>query len=345
MKPILSFSAPANVLLMGEYAITLEGGRGIAVAVQPRARATLLAPEGFEIDAIRETLHRRGAAALLIIARMTAGDLESDEPATTLRDAVCDEYGLHPDTTTDRGPDDHEPFRLVIDTSPFFDPRTGAKRGLGSSAAASLLATAAVDAVLRSNSPTEAEELIPRAIAVHRAMHGGRGSGYDVATSALGGFVAFTGGLSPSARSIVPASESDRREIHLYSLTSGKPVHSPTAVRRFEDFVGPEERIRLMQRSNELVDAFQEASRWCDLFAVVESARHLSEEIGAAIGVDASLPFNSSHKDDGWIAKASGAGNERAIVLAKHDARRPLPSGAELLRIDRRGILREEPPR
>jgi len=338
MRPVLSFSAPANLLLMGEYAITLEGGRGVSVAVEPRAVATLTAAENIAYDQIPTILRERGGDGLLIIARMGAGDFKYTENATALHDAICAEFGLSGAAHTR----EDAPLRLEIDTTAFFDPDTGTKRGLGSSAVASLLATAAIGAILDSALEEAPAEVIRRAIAVHRQMHEGRGSGYDVATSALGGFVAFSGGAAPSARRLSPASESDPRAVRLYSLATGKPVHSATAVRRFEEFVGPRERHRFLQKSNELATAFETARRWCDLFMVVESARHLSEEIGETIGVGATLPFNSSHQDDGWIAKASGAGNERAVVLAKADARRPLPTGAELLSIARRGLARED---
>lgn len=355
MKPVLAFSAPANLLLMGEYAITLEGGRGVSVAVEPRARATLLASEHVAIDGIPDILRLHGSVALEVVALMGT-EANEDESTAPLRDAVCVEYGLPSKPGPDGGgtrQTDHDALRLIIDTSEFFDPDTGEKRGLGSSAVASLLATAVIDAVLGGvleiapgkDRSVLLARVIPRAIAVHRALHDGRGSGYDVATSAIGGFVAFTGGANPSAHRIAPASESDGRDVSLYTISTGRPVNSATAVRRFEDFVDKDERKIFLDRSNELAAAFEAARRWCDLFSVVESARHLSEEIGETIGVGATLPFNSSHRDDGWIAKASGAGNERAVILSKRGARRPLPGAAELLRIDRQGLRREDPPR
>ncbi|MFW5644013.1 MAG: hypothetical protein ACOCYQ_08275, partial [Alkalispirochaeta sp.] len=42
-----------------------------------------------------------------------------------------------------------------------------------------------------------------------------------------------------------------------------------------------------------------------------------------------------------WIAKASGAGNERAVIFARNDRRRPLPVGTVPVTIERTGLLWE----
>ena len=45
--PVLS--APANLLLLGEYAVLEEGGLGLALAVERRARITVEPSDGLEV--------------------------------------------------------------------------------------------------------------------------------------------------------------------------------------------------------------------------------------------------------------------------------------------------------
>lgn len=339
MRRVLVLEAPANILLVGEYAITEEGGRGISVAVAPRARAELRVTPGLPVQKIPEIFKELGAGALRITARMGAGSCIREEDAPGLCAAVCGTEVSAPGAG-----DTETPLHLVIDTTAFFDPRDGSKRGFGSSAVATLLAVATVEALRGIDPIAERNRIMNTAIDLHRQIQNGRGSGYDVATSTLGGVVLFTGGIHPSARSGGLSDLLENADGELYTLAVGKPVNSAAAVRRFEEFVDRETREHFLQRTNTLVREMENATQWCDLFGLVGSARQLSEEIGETIGVHAELPFNTSHLDDGWIAKTSGAGNERAILLARRNPRRPLPPGSEQLEIDRRGLSRQKLP-
>lgn len=356
MRLVCSLSAPANVLLAGEYAITVEGGRGIAAAVSPRARADLLVADDLEDTEIVSLLERDGGRAITISARMGGHAAPHARSTAALLEALSIELGLGGDGAeegADRGTPTGEhatlrrertPILIEIDTSSFFEPNDGGKRGLGSSAVATLLAVSSIVSLLGGDPVRDLERTIAAAIGAHRRLHGGRGSGYDVATSAFGGCVEFTGGAEPSVASSNLSTLLDDTGITLYSLSAGKPVDSAAAVRRFEQSVAAEARDRLVRESNEVVRSIKSSSGRQELFALIASAREISEEIGRAIGVDATLPYGTSYVADGWVAKASGAGNERAIVFTEPSPHRPLPGGAEALEIDRRGLAWEVRP-
>ncbi len=45
-----NYSAPGNLLIFGEYLITEEGGRGLAVAASPRATLSLRPSENLSVE-------------------------------------------------------------------------------------------------------------------------------------------------------------------------------------------------------------------------------------------------------------------------------------------------------
>jgi phosphomevalonate kinase len=327
-------SAPANVLLAGEYAITEPGGLGIALAVDPRGRVEVHPLTDVTTHEMERLVREFGSATVAIQSNV------DDADARRLLETVFRQFGIEA-----RSGGGSPVARITVDTSTFFDVSTGTKRGLGSSAVATLLTTAAVSVLVGEDPVAGLHRSIARAIGVHRAMHGGRGSGYDVATSAIGGVVRFRGGLVPTAE----RSSLDRTlrsaSYQLFSYATGRPVDSTEAVERFQHFYPDNdgERAAFVERSNEIVQAIDTRDRWCDLFASIETARVLSETVGNAIGVPATLPFCPSHRDDGWIAKTSGAGNERSVLVAERDTRRPLPAGTEALTLDPRGLVWETP--
>ena len=340
MRHAFAFSVPANILLVGEYAITVPGGLGVALAVAPRARLDAWLPEHVSRREIVSAIERRGCRAFSLVARMGANGT-ADERGTALTNAVLTELGYVDQT----GAVEREPaVRFEIDTSRFFDPDTGKKRGFGSSAVATLLCTAAIMEILGSDPIVERDRCTRHAIGAHRRVHAGRGSGYDIATSALGGIVSFTGGDRPQAASSTLDATARTIGVEFHSFATGRPVDSATAIHQFETFCPPscETRQRFVADSNELVRLLEADREWAALFSHIDSAKRLSEELGRRIGVSADLALCASHIDDGWIAKASGAGNERGVLFALPDHRRPFPPSTEALTIDHRGLAREE---
>lgn len=279
-------SAPANLLLLGEYAVLEEGGRGLAVAPEVRATATLAAP-------------RREDAGPTVRGRTPDG--EARWPGD---DGLLGDVANHLAATI--GPLDGE---VEIDTSSFFRA-DGRKRGYGSSASL----TVALTAVWCGFDGTRSDRERVRRLATdaHRAAQGGRGSGYDVAASALGGIVLFTGGVHPRARRV------ELPWLPPLSLFEGRdPVATTGAVGRYRAWREAHTRDAeaFVSRSNELVDRFVASSTWDEARDVLIEYRGLALELGNRIGVPAEMePEEPVGARD--VSKAVGAGDELGVIFA-----------------------------
>lgn len=294
------FSAPANLLVAGEYVVTLEGGRGIAVAVEPRGTATV---ERTGNDAAPTVETRMGGAPRLAgdDVGKGGGQTSGETPiVTAVMETVREHAGrpLPPGTS------------IVIDTTPFFD-REGRKLGFGSSAVSAVLLTAAA---------LEASGVEPRrgvvcrlATEAHRTAHGGRGSGYDVATSTYGGWGLFTGGGVPQWRPLpMDAGRPFIAAARLFTRAGRTPVSTAPAVRRFERWRNSPEARGVLEAMSRSVDELG-ASGNPDAFAESwNDAVDAGLAIGSAIGVSADI---SPFREGARFVKASGAGDERALLL------------------------------
>jgi len=297
-----ALSVPANLLLLGEYAVTEEGGRGIALAASPRLR----------VEALPDTsLSIRGSMGPTSFEWREDSGLEAPPLL-----AACIEAAGRP------------PCRLRIDSSAFFTAE-GAKRGYGSSAA---VAVGLVAALLRARG-LEGSELenavFPLALAAHRSAQGGRGSGYDVAASRFGGLGLFVGGPRPSWRAL-----HDVELPPLYLFQGPAPVSSPESVARFRSWKAarPEELADYLAASGSLAEAFlagqapgTQAAKRLELLA---KAAALGRSLGLAIGVPADLDPPPG-LPRGTVIKALGAGNE--LGLAALTPGSTLPTGSSLL--------------
>lgn len=363
------WSVPANLLVAGEYAITSPGGMGVAVAVEPRATATVFVQDP----------HTQPGAALAhqpgeIVAH-AGGGIERIYPDAghQLAEAIIAEVGGHvgaPPASTSRGdapapessssapedpawasPASQNPasssaappapqWRVEIDTTAFFDPANGTKQGLGSSAAAAILLTAALVQLGGRDPLLVRQEIIHTAISAHRAANGGRGSGYDIATSALGGVIRFVGGDQPQWRQSTCVHHWTNNRVRVFGWFSGTAVASSGAVSRFDRYVpaGSRERNEFLERNNAVIDRIEEATGWDDLFRAVSESRRIGEDVGASVGVPATIDICQPHRDDGWVVKASGAGNERAIILSQPEPRRSVPRQAAEFPVSPEGL-------
>ncbi len=348
------WSVPASLLLMGEYAITRDGGQGVAIATSPRATGWITARKqgGAPEEAAPE------GAAPAVGGTFFGGSLEFraiggeglnltwPQDELPLIDAViaiiADE--LSPGSRIDAATAGRS-FQAAVNTTSFFDPRTGEKHGLGSSAAAALLASVALLAAAGlegPSSPAPGQRAIRTAIAAHRRIQDGRGSGYDVACSAMGGMVRFTGGVTPLCTRVSPP-----EGLQVFTIKAGPPVRSSAAVARFDGSCSPDSAAGqlFLEENNRLVQEFCNSRTGDRHLDVLEQARKLSEELGDRIGVSAALPLTPAHpRGDGWVAKSSGAGNERAVIVAGPRHRRPLPSGSREAPIEDEGLREEASP-
>ena len=164
---MISASAPGKVVLWGEYAV-LEGAPAAVLAVN-RFAGCMLETSG--VWRFSTTGFEAGTAEFdRLPATAPAG------AAATLPWQVLQECSAMPST----------PVSVAMHTGEFY--RDGVKLGLGSSAALCVAVQAAV-AALAGSTPD-----YPRALAAHRRLQAGRGSGIDVAASYFGGCLRFRNG-------------------------------------------------------------------------------------------------------------------------------------------------------
>ena len=280
-------SAPANLLLLGEYAVLEEGGRGLALAPDVRAVASLtrVAREGGRGPVVRGVTP--GGEVVWPGDRGVLGGVA---------DYLHERFGPAPDG-------------VEVDTSSFFRA-DGRKRGFGSSASLAVALTALWGGF--DGTPADRNRVRGVATEAHRAAQGGRGSGYDTAVSTLGGVVLFTGGADPQARRV------ELPWLPPISLFAGRdPVATTGAVGSYRAWRDANARVadRFLNRSNELVDRFAAARSWDEARETLVVYRELTLELGDVVGVPARMEPPAPVGEDG-VSKAVGAGDELGVVLA-----------------------------
>ncbi len=276
---------PANLLLLGEYAVLEPGGLGFAVA-----------PE-IVTTAVFTPRPRVGAVVRGMLGGATARWPGDSGVLGRVADSLAREYGRF------NG-------EIEVDTRALYEP-DGRKRGLGSSAAMTVALTALWSVAAGVRRLAEAD-LVDRAIRIHRAAQGGAGSGYDVATSACGGRVLFTGGESPAARRV------DLPWLPPLRLFAGRSaVATRPAVAAYREWKrgSPAEAARFIARSNELVNGFVAAGTWAEAREILQQHRRLGVEIGDAIGVPARIDPPAGVLDERIVWKAVGAGSELGVLM------------------------------
>ena len=304
-------AAPGSVLLLGEYAVTEPEAPGVALGVVPEVHATCAA--------------RRPP-------RVT-GRMRAQRFAWTPRE--CDSAllaALVAECGAPRG-------AIEVDSSAFAGAH--GKLGLGSSAAVAVVVAALL---LRGAPPEQEAEPVRRrvftaALAAHRAAQGGRGSGYDVATSVWGGIVRFSGGRTPEVRRLRPSALPE-----LYLVTGGRPLATPAAVARYEQWRrrDPAAADRFRRRSREVVERFLAATDAAACCAAIGAGGDLIRWLGARIGVTVEPPDLRAGLDQfracGWAAKPVGAGGELGIAAAPAGTHRPDVPYAMPLRLAPEGL-------
>jgi len=175
-------SAPGKIVVSGEYAV-LVGAPALVAAVDRRVVCTLRDSAG---GGWRFTTHGFAPDARHTLAALAVGaDLARRDPAY-----LCQHVLRHLQLVGIRV--DGLPAHLDID----IDSRAGfdgdKKLGIGTSAAVCCALTGALLACIGARL-----DVLPIALAAHRAAQGGRGSGLDVATSCEGGLVRFEGAVPP----------------------------------------------------------------------------------------------------------------------------------------------------
>jgi len=328
----MMLSAPGSLLIAGEYRITDPGGRGLALAAGGRA-----------------VLNRRTAESTVLRGIGPDGEVlwsPDQTPDGSLPSAAWD--SVHP-------PEGGIGWEYVVDTTAFFD-ESGRKFGFGSSAVAALLFTSALAGEF------DPDRITPRAVAVHRKFQGGRGSGYDVVTSAHGSAGLFTGGAIPAWDPL-----SWPEDIDVWLLSGPGSVRTVDAIARFEAWRSrsPGEHGALMDRFDSAVDELilglkgRRGANAGDLFfSALSRAAGVGIAIGEHIGVPAD-PWQPAGFETDLVrgrrrsaaVKCLGAGNEMMVVCAAPDGltraeeqalQRECDGGrARRIRPETRGLVRE----
>ena len=169
-----SFSAPGKAVLCGEYAV-LRGAPAVSVAVNCRARVTV-SQVAEKISVVCTLGFAEGSYRFQVIGECVEWVDRPPGGVSALLKAVFDDAGV----------ETWQPMALTIDTRPFFTATSGKKLGLGSSAAA----TVALSAALQKRRP-EIANIWTTAAVSHKKLQGGRGSGIDIATSCFGGLITY----------------------------------------------------------------------------------------------------------------------------------------------------------
>ena len=306
--------APGNLLLCGEYAVLEPGGLGIALAVAPRAVAEI-APQAGRTSP-RAAQRSRRKTGLQITCRTAPGrppvvyrPRAQLEEATRLP-ATCFSY-LEREGLVSQPRN----LEITLDTRSFFAPN-GEKRGFGSSAAATVACSAALLTAEGYARARVRELLLEHAVAIHREFQGGRGSGYDVLISTLGGAALFRGGPAPQAEPITAP------WLHgAFIAFASESVATSGAVHRYERWklARPEAARNFIERSNALVTELAGAQSRGHALTVIGHLAELGVELGRQIEVPAEPPSEVRGRVAArlgpTVAKALGAGNELVLCL------------------------------
>jgi phosphomevalonate kinase len=161
-------SAPGKVVLAGEYAV-LDGAPAICAAIDRRAYATLSKTQG-DVSRVKTPGFANDGAEF----RVTDDGVEwlAESLAIDVVDSIW------------RAMENSQPAAAEIDlnTTAFVDKASGAKMGIGSSAAITVALCAAVK---------RTSDIAAIARRAHTSLQGGRGSGVDVACSLSGGLIQY----------------------------------------------------------------------------------------------------------------------------------------------------------
>ena len=168
-------SAPGKVIVAGEYAV-LDGAPAICMAVNRRARVTVE-----HNDEDHHVVAAPGYTESKARFRVADGVVEWL--------AGGEDFKLVEDLWRTAHIETSSHLSIRLDTSDFVDAESGAKIGIGSSAA---LMTAFAAALCRACDVEEDASSI--AFAAHRAFQKGLGSGVDVACCRRGGLIEYTMG-------------------------------------------------------------------------------------------------------------------------------------------------------
>ena len=311
---LFTVTAPANLLLMGEYAVTESGGLGIAMAIEPRATVTVGSAEAFSGESIM------GGRPIPI-------DFEDKRELVPWIFTHMKERGLLDVERLSR-------LHILVDSSAFFD-LWGRKLGLGSSASVTVALCASLLIASGARYEQAVECLPDLALEMHRGYQGGRGSGYDVLASCYGGVGEFCGGDRPTWN---PIDLPWLPELYLYR--GDQAIKSRDAIGSYDRWkkLAPGEYDAFFDESNQTVKQFSTADSWRAGKEIMRKACDIGIRLGKNIGIDASIPEKLMRTCNGidLECKSLGAGNELVGCFAPGGLQ--LPAGLLKTGVSMRGV-------
>ena len=293
--PPVSASAPGKLVLTGEYAV-LDGAPAICMAVSRRASVSIAASVGED-----HTVTAPGFSEVIGRFRVRDGVREwlAGEQEFRLVDAVWRTAELT----------EVAPLSLVLDSSAFIDPASGAKLGIGSSAAMTVALAAAICELFETS--VDAARI---ASAAHRQLQGGLGSGADVACCAAGGVIEYRMGDGPAAARVWPDG------LHYALLWSGVTASTGTKLRHLHGLDSRPTRTALGEAAERVAASWRVGNAEEILTDLQDYTAALRE-----FGVDHQLGiFDAGHAELAAVATAAGlvykpcgaGGGDMGIVVA-----------------------------
>jgi phosphomevalonate kinase len=268
-----SVSAPGKVFLVGEYAV-LDGGTAVVAAVDRRARGRFVPGSAPSTPLVAEAIRAVGEYLAPSGPAVPAGAPEIDSSALSAE---------------------------------------GGKLGLGSSAAAAVVAVGALLEAAGREAGGDRALAFRLADRAHRAVQGGRGSGGDVAAAVFGGVIAYR--RAADGAPVVRTLGSAPGELVVFS--AGAPRSTVTSIRDVEALAA-RDRDRYEDRLREISAAtadFLLAWDALDGGAVVAAVDRAGRALGALgesaemeIWTDATRAAAKLARELGGAAKPSGAG-------------------------------------
>lgn len=280
-------TVPGNLLLAGEYAVLVEGGLGLACAVEPRVHVTWHPSDTLKIRVRFEKEQ----------AYWTPQGPDRVPLLDHLWDVLAPRIGSQGTNLR---------FMVTLDSTEL--ARTdGRKSGLGSSAAATVAAAAALW-YLATGRPPSPDEVFHTALAAHRLAQGVQGSGYDLACSIHGGMGLFTGGKTPTW---TPLSLTHNPAFTL--MLAPNPVSTRQAIARWDQWkeAHPDVWAQYLSESQKIISSLALSQDRDAFTAALSKAAALGQQLGRTLGVwdPVNETFLAAQRKTG-LCKALGAGNE-----------------------------------
>ncbi len=274
---MIATSAPGKIVLSGEYAV-LEGAPAICSAVDRRARAAITKSPGER--------HRVVAPGYSSVeGRFTAsqGHMRWQQGG--------EEYPLVNAVWRVLQPDIDTALTLTLDTSEFREPKSGAKTGIGSSAALTVALAAAL-----AEASAASHDVAALAAEAHREFQLGKGSGIDIACSIAGGLIEYR----MQDRSVT--SVEWPRGLHYALLWSGVPVSTGSQLSRWQQSAAGPSLGSLVDASVRIATAWREG----DAEVLLDHYRDYGDAL-SAFGDEHELGiYAAGHADVAAAARRSG---------------------------------------